>query len=141
MQFEKFFGLVIGLLVGCAGGYLFSKSQRPDPGSIQDRLELAEQEAAKSGREARALKAYVERAEGSGSAKFRRISPPFGCRKCRFTGKGWVVWDDFTDGCGDRNRLGEHSATLANTRLVCTHSQQQQQGKGLRVFVAYLGYL
>ena len=68
MQFKKFFGLVFGLLVGCAGGYLFSKSQRPDPGSIQDRLELAEQEAAKSGREARALKAYVERAEGSGSA-------------------------------------------------------------------------
>jgi hypothetical protein len=74
VQFKKFFGLVIGLLVGCAGGYLFSKSQRPDPGSIQDRLELAEQEAAKSGREARALKAYVERAEGSGSAKFRRLA-------------------------------------------------------------------
>ena len=74
MQLKKSLGLVLGLVVGCAGGYLFSKSQRPPPGSIQDRLELAEQEAAKSSREARALKAYVERAEGSGSSKFRRLA-------------------------------------------------------------------
>ena len=74
MQLKKSLGLVLGLVVGCAGGYLFSKSQRPAPGSIQDRLELAEQEAAKSSREARALKAYVERAEGSGSSKFRRLA-------------------------------------------------------------------
>ena len=74
MQLKKSLGLVIGLVVGLAGGYLFSKSQRPDPGSIQDRLEIAEQEAAKSGREARALKAYVKRAEGSGSAEFRRLA-------------------------------------------------------------------
>jgi len=74
VQLKKSLGLVLGLVVGCAGGYLFSKSQRPPPGSIQDRLELAEQEAAKSSREARALKAYVERAEGSGSSKFRRLA-------------------------------------------------------------------
>jgi len=74
VQLKKSLGLVIGLVVGLAGGYLFSKSQRPDPGSIQDRLEIAEQEAAKSGREARALKAYVKRAEGSGSAEFRRLA-------------------------------------------------------------------
>ena len=74
MQLKKSLGLVLGLVVGCAGGYLFSKSQRPAPGSIQDRLELAEQEAAKSSREARALKAYVERAEGSGSSKFRQLA-------------------------------------------------------------------
>jgi len=74
VQLKKSLGLVLGLVVGCAGGYLFSKSQRPAPGSIQDRLELAEQEAAKSRREARALKAYVERAEGSGSSKFRRLA-------------------------------------------------------------------
>ena len=74
MQLKKSLGLVIGLVVGLAGGYLFSKSQRPDPGSIQDRLEIAEQEAAKSGREARALKAYVKRAESSGSAEFRRLA-------------------------------------------------------------------
>ena len=74
MQLKKSLGLVLVLVVGCAGGYLFSKSQRPPPGSIQDRLELAEQEAAKSSREARALKAYVERAEGSGSSKFRRLA-------------------------------------------------------------------
>ena len=74
MQLKKSLGLVLGLVVGCMGGYLFSKSQRPAPGSIQDRLELAEQEAAKSSREARALKAYVERAEGSGSSKFRQLA-------------------------------------------------------------------
>jgi len=74
VQLKKSLGLVLGLVVGCAGGYLFSKSQRPAPGSIQDRLELAEQEAAKSSREARALKAYVERAEGSGSSKFRQLA-------------------------------------------------------------------
>ena len=74
MQLKKSLGLVLGLVVGCAGGYLFSKSQRPPPGSIQYLLELAEQEAAKSSREARALKAYVERAEGSGSSKFRRLA-------------------------------------------------------------------
>tara|TARA_B100001059_G_scaffold103737_2_gene103595 strand:- start:5679 stop:6623 length:945 start_codon:yes stop_codon:yes gene_type:complete len=74
VQLKKSLGLVLGLVVGCTGGYLFSKSQRPAPGSIQDRLELAEQEAAKSSREARALKAYVERAEGSGSSKFRQLA-------------------------------------------------------------------
>ena len=74
MHFKKSLGLVTGLIVGLAGGYLFSKSQRPDPGSLQDRLELAEQKAAKSGREAKAFKAYVKRAEGSGSSEFRRLA-------------------------------------------------------------------
>lgn len=77
MHLKKSLGLVTGLIVGLAGGYLFSKSQRPDPGSFQDRLELAEQKAAKSGREAKALKAYVKRAEGSGSSEFRRLARDF----------------------------------------------------------------
>lgn len=74
MQLKKSLGLIVGLVVGLAGGYLFSKSQRPDPGSLEDRLELAEVEAAKSSREARALKEYVRRADASGSGEFRRLA-------------------------------------------------------------------
>ena len=74
MQIKKSLGLMVGLVVGLVGGYLFSKSERPEPGSMEDRLEFAEQEAAISGREARALKAYIKRAESSGAGEFRKLA-------------------------------------------------------------------
>jgi Spy/CpxP family protein refolding chaperone len=74
VQFKKSLGLILGLVVGLVAGYLFSKSQAPEPGTLEDKLELAQQEAAKSTREANALKAYLKRAEASGSGQFRRLA-------------------------------------------------------------------
>lgn len=66
-------GLVIGLVVGVTGGILFSKSLRPDPGTMEERLEVAEQDLARSNRQLRAMERYVERSGLGTSGDFRRL--------------------------------------------------------------------
>lgn len=52
---KQFLGLVIGLLVGAAGAFLFSRSLPPPEGSPAERLELAQRELQKANRKVRQL--------------------------------------------------------------------------------------
>ena len=66
MKVKQGLGLIIGTIVGLSGGILFMKSQRPEPESMEDRLELAEERAARSERQLSALRKYAERSERGG---------------------------------------------------------------------------
>ncbi|MFT6862473.1 MAG: hypothetical protein ACJAVK_001031 [Akkermansiaceae bacterium] len=70
MEVKQALGLIIGIIVGVAGGIMFTKSQRPEPDSLEDRLELAEQQAERAERQLRALRKYAERSE---RGEFRRL--------------------------------------------------------------------
>jgi hypothetical protein len=71
VKLKQALGLVVGLVVGVSGGVLFTKSQRPEPGTMEDRLELAEERASRSDRQVRALQKF---AEGSERGGFRRLA-------------------------------------------------------------------
>ena len=61
VKVKQVLGLVIGLVVGVTGGVLFSKSLRPEPGSMQDRMEIAEEELRKSRRNLQAVETHIQR--------------------------------------------------------------------------------
>ena len=63
--------------MGVTGGILFSKSLRPDPGSMQEKLEISEESLARSNRRLRAMEKHVERMGGSGKGEFRRMARDF----------------------------------------------------------------
>lgn len=48
-------GLIIGVVIGIAGGLMFSKSLAPDQGSVEEALEIKERELAKANGRIRAL--------------------------------------------------------------------------------------
>ncbi|MEJ6719582.1 MAG: hypothetical protein QNK82_13900 [Akkermansiaceae bacterium] len=77
MQFKQALGLVIGLVVGITGGILFSKSLRPEPGSMQERLEVAEEQLARSNRRLKAMAQHVARYRGSSKGEIQRMARDF----------------------------------------------------------------
>ncbi|MFT6177982.1 MAG: hypothetical protein ACJAQT_000630 [Akkermansiaceae bacterium] len=74
MKFKQALGLVIGLVVGVVGGILFSKSLRPEPGSMQERVESAEEELARSERRVRAMEKHVGRTGESSKGRLQSLA-------------------------------------------------------------------
>jgi hypothetical protein len=74
VKFKQALGLIVGLVVGITGGILYSKSLRPDPGSMQDRMEIAEEELGKARRNVRAMERHVQRQEAMRDGRLRKLA-------------------------------------------------------------------
>lgn len=74
VKLKQALGLIIGLVVGITGGILFSKSLRPEPGSMQERMELAEEALARSERRVRAMEKHVGRTGESSKGRLQSLA-------------------------------------------------------------------
>jgi len=77
VKYQQALGLVVGLVVGITGGILFSKSLRPDEGSMQDRMEIAEEELGRARRSLTAMERHVQRQEAMIDGGLRDLGRDF----------------------------------------------------------------
>ncbi len=77
VNLKQVLGLVVGLIVGVVGGILFSKSLRPEPGSMQDQLEIAQEKLRRAERGLRSMEKHFHRQQSMRDGGLRDLARDF----------------------------------------------------------------